>query len=87
MQIEDIKDPALKKLFEEVRHHSATISEDAGDALEASSNDEELIAFWHPKLDDLHTEVSHFWGALEQTKSQKEPNTTEGTNGNKEGSQ
>lgn len=72
-KIDDIKDPALKKLFEEVRHHSATIGEDAGDALENSSNDEELIANWQSYLESLREEIQHFWGELEAMKSKVEP--------------
>lgn len=68
MQIDDIKDPNLKKLFEEVRHHSATIAEDAGDALEESSTDEELITNWQSRLESLHEETQHFWGELENIK-------------------
>ncbi len=80
MDINDIKNPALKKLFEEVRHHSATIAEDAGDALEESSNDEELISNWQSKLDGLYAEISHFWGTLEQMKSHGEVNIQGGIN-------
>lgn len=68
MQIDDIKDPSLKKLFEEVRHHSATIAEDAGDALEESNNDEKLITNWQSRLESLHEETQHFWGNLENIK-------------------
>lgn len=68
MQIDDIRNPSLKKLFEEVRHHSATIVADAGDALEESSNDEELIINWQSRLESLHQETQHFWGELENIK-------------------
>ncbi len=73
MQIDDIKDPSLKKLFEEVRHHSATIAADAGDALEESSNDEELITNWQSRLESLHEETQHFWGGLENIKQAPSP--------------
>ncbi len=68
MQIDDIKNPSLKKLFEEVRHHSATIAADAGDALEESSSDAELITSWQSRLENLHEETQHFWGGLENIK-------------------
>ncbi len=69
MQIDDIKNPELKKLFLELKHASGTIENDASDALEEGSRDEELISSWQSKLDSLYEEVSHFWGALENMKS------------------
>lgn len=68
MQINDIKNPTLRKLFEEVRHHSATIEADAGDALEESRSDEELIDDWQSKLESLNRETQYFWGTLENIK-------------------
>ena len=70
----NIKDPALRRLFAETKHASSTIENDAGDALNESSNDEELIANWQSKLNSLYEEVSHFWGTLEELKSGKAAN-------------
>ena len=67
----DIKDPALRRLFAETKHASSTIENDAGDALNESKNDEELIDNWQSKLNSLYEEVSHFWGTLEELKSGK----------------
>ncbi len=73
MQISDIKNPSLIKLWDEVRHYSATIAADAGDALEESSSDEELIANWQSRLESLHEETQHFWGGLENIKQTPSP--------------
>jgi len=67
----DIKDPDLRRLFAETKHASSTIENDAGDALNESKNDEELIDNWQSKLNSLYEEVSHFWGTLEDMKSGK----------------
>lgn len=64
MQIDDIKNPMMKKLFDEVRHYSATIAPDAGDALEESNSNDELLHNWQSKLESLHEETQHFWGRI-----------------------
>lgn len=71
MHIDEIKDPELKKLFMELKHASGTIENDCNDALEESSNDEELIDNWQSKLTDLYNECQHFWGTIENMKSGK----------------
>lgn len=71
MQIDEIKDPELKMLFMELKHASGTVQKDGNDALNESSNDEELISNFQSKLDSLYEEVSHFWGTLENLKSGK----------------
>ncbi len=72
MHIDEIRDPELKKLFMELKHASGTIENDSNDALEASSNDEELINNWQGTLESLYRETQHYWGALENIKSGKE---------------
>ncbi len=67
----DIQDPALRKLFAETKHASSTIENDADDALNESSNDEELINNWQSKLMDLYNECQYYWGELEKMKSGK----------------
>lgn len=71
MHIDEIKDPELKKLFLELEYASGTIENDGNDALEESSNDEELINNWQSKLMDLYNECQYFWGTLENMKSGK----------------
>lgn len=80
MQMDDIKDPELKKLFAEIKHASGTIENDAEDALDESIDDEELINNWQSKLDNLYEEVGHYWGALEQMKSENRVNVLAGIN-------
>lgn len=75
MQIDDIKNPALEELFEQIRHASGTIENDARDALEASSTEEELIAEWQSYLESLKNECHHFWGELEAIKNRVSGNT------------
>lgn len=73
MHINEIKEPELKKLFLELKHASSTIQNDGTDALEESSNDEELIVSWQSKLMDLYNECQSFWGRLENMKSKVKP--------------
>lgn len=69
MKLEEIQNPALKKLIEEdLRHASGTISADFDDALEKSSTEEELIENWQSALMDLYNECQHYWGSLEGMK-------------------
>lgn len=67
MEIEDIKNKALKELITSVEKNdaSATIGADLEDALNDSSNDEELIQNWQGKLESLYRETQHYWGELE----------------------
>lgn len=58
----------MKKLFTELKHASGTIGNDADDALEESSNDEELVQTWQGKLESLYRETQYYWGELEKTK-------------------
>ena len=74
MQIDEIKDTELRKLFLELKQASSTIENDGHDALNESKNDEELIDNWQSKLNSLYEEVSHFWGTLEELKSGKAAN-------------
>jgi hypothetical protein len=77
MDIEDIKNKALMELVMLVEKNKAsavcpeTIGADLEDALNESSNDEELINNWQSKLMDLYNECQHFWGELEKMKSGK----------------
>lgn len=66
MDIEDIKNIALKELIISVEKNdaSATIGADLEDALNDSSNDEELIQNWQGKLEGLYRETQHYWGEL-----------------------
>lgn len=68
MHIEDIQNPALKQLFEAAKHASGPILADAQDALEESTDDEELVHNWQSRLDSLYNECQHFWGELELKK-------------------
>lgn len=73
MDIEDIKNKALKELVMVVEKNdaSATIGADLEDALNESSNDEELTQNWQGKLDSLYQETRHYWSELENMKSGK----------------
>ena len=75
MDINDIKDPYLKELYQKVKHASSTIEADAGDALEESSTEEELIVNWQSKLMELYHECQGFWGELEGMKQGRHKNT------------
>jgi len=70
MLIEEIKDPVLKKLL--LIPASGTIENDASDALEESSDDEEFVQTWQGKLESLYRETQYYWGELENMKSGKE---------------
>ncbi len=74
MDIEDIKNNVLKELVMSVEKNeaSATIGADLDDALNESSNDEELIQNWQGKLESLYQETRHYWGELENVKSGKQ---------------
>lgn len=78
MDIEDIKNKALKELIMSVEKNKAsavcpeTIGADLDDALNESSNDEELIPNWQGKLESLYQETQHYWGELENVKSGKQ---------------
>lgn len=74
MDIEDIKNKALKELVMSVEKNdaSATIGADLEDALNESSNDEELTQNWQAKLESLYQETQHYWGELENMKSGKQ---------------
>lgn len=67
MDIEDIKNKALKELVISVEKNdaSSTIDADLEDALNESSNDEELIQNWQGKLESLYKETQHYWDRLE----------------------
>ena len=78
MRIEDIRNLALRNLFNETGDASATIVAEAGDALEESGSDEELIANWQSRLESLHEETQRFWGGLENIKQAPSPLPTPG---------
>lgn len=73
MDNEDIKNNALKELVMSVEKNdaSATIGADLDDALDESSNDEELTQNWQAKLESLYQETRHYWSELENMKSGK----------------
>lgn len=75
MDIENIKNKTLKELVISVEKNdaSSTIDADLEDALNESSNDEELIQNWQGKLESLYNETQHYWGGLENMKSKVKP--------------
>lgn len=69
MEIEDIKNPEIKKLaLAAIKNASSTIGNDLHDALEGSNTDEELIENWQSALMDLYNEIQKYWGTLENMK-------------------
>ena len=65
MEIDDIKDKELKQLVQNV---SSMIGKTVQNALEESSDDEELITTLQSKLDEISKEVSYYYSKLEQLK-------------------
>ena len=71
MQIDNIKNPALKALVNGAKHSVGTIEADLHDALDGASNDEELITMWQSALESLKDEICHYWSGLEGMKNAK----------------
>ncbi len=72
MQIDEIKNPILKKLVEGARHSVGTVEADLHDALDGSQTDDELIAMWQSALESLKDEICHYWSGLEELKCKLE---------------